>query len=95
MIIIESDVLYDCLNERGTSLTQHQRMIVMNKFNKISFCMDIKEASDEMILKVFCGDSGFKKDEKSGRNRKQFYCLNEMKDFPHHMDDFLVHNQIV
>ena len=42
--------------------------------------MDIKEASDEMILKVFCGDSRFKKDEKSGRNRKQFYCLNEMRD---------------
>ena len=42
--------------------------------------MDIKEATDEIILKVICGDSRFKKDEKCSTNRKQFYCLNEMRD---------------
>ena len=80
MIIIEMEVFDQCLNERGMSLTQHQRIILMKKYNEESFCMDIKEASDEIILKVICGDSRFKKDEKSSTNRKQFYCLNEMRD---------------
>ena len=48
--------------------------------------MDIKEASDEIILMVICGDSRFKKDEKSGTNRKQFYCLNEMRDVKGRID---------
>ena len=48
--------------------------------------MDIKEASDEIILKVICGDSRFKKDEKSSRNRKQFYYLNEMRDLKGRFD---------
>ena len=42
--------------------------------------MDIKEATHEIILKEFCGDNRFKKNEKSGTNRKQFDCLNEMRD---------------
>ena len=42
--------------------------------------MDIKETTDEIILKEICGDSRFEKDEKCGRNRKHFDCLNEMRD---------------